>query len=1006
MRWRPRFLGIAASVGVWLCGPSGLAAAQTTGLPPELQAEIRDPSALPQGRYTVAASWEAEGQKLSHRIGRAVADPAASGGAAWEVQTPSDDGLEPVRAGAAAAGPGYMAYGPYETLPPGDYVALFGLCLMQEDAADDVASIDACTDFGRTVLAALAVTPADLATGRYVLVPLPLRYPGGRLECRVAWTALASLRLDRIILCRVEGGDPQAFAGRTAQPEASGQPTGLALAAPGRPFAELFPRSAPPAAEMLVADLRPLPPDWRLCLLSLQGLVNRNEPRLYCLSRDTDQDWLDWMLKRGWVKTATPAPRADELLRRFADAYRGAIVPDPALPATKNVATMLAGVRGALVASPRLVRRLDLPVVEDLRGRWQTNVDAYRWAFEALWPELNHGLAACLWPDNHALRDYLVQHKVPVFWLPGRIDGSRAWSRPADEVRLVEELLARLPANTPVLGYPWAGKDVGMGEGPGVTLFAEFGKFLVGSVDCGNLSVHSGVRIGEFHQKPAPAPPALDRRRAYVSLLVSDGDNLPVLTVHNFPQLWKDPLRGQFPVGWTMSPAAAALLPGVMDFYYGTATPADSFVAAVSGVGYTYPDVYGRRYRAADQAAVFDGFLELTRAAAGTADLHQAWIMNATRPELIRRYAEAIPALDGIFPDYGCRVTDYDAAVYPTARGVPVLHAVSGWIEGAPRDEQVRHVVEQVRRITPAERPAFLHVFIWNWGFDLGMLRAVLDGLGPDYTAVRPDQLAMLCGGYLREQTVLLRFPRQVAGPEGAALVVGGQICNTGAAAQTLRLSLGTGAGQGQATPAACTLASGAAQAVTLTATVGTEPIRLSCSGAGIERSVTIACQGIPRAELLEALPAGLTLRFLRLLEAESLSHRGGQAAVETAAGGGAVWAATPGATEPGHIVFGPYLPTPAGEYLALFRVRRGGDAKPGRVLTVDACRASPLATNAERHLTAAELPPAKMTWIPVRFTHPGGALETRVHWSGNGSLAVDRIGLWEVGPASGPETP
>lgn len=996
MGWLPHVRRLAARLAMLLYEAGVLATAQTTGLPPELLTEIQAPARLPQGRYAVVQTWEAEAAGFGHRVGQAIADPAAGGGACWEARAAPDDGLGPLAPDAATASPGYLVYGPYQVLPPGDYVALFRLYLQETDVADEVAALDACTDYGKTVLAARAVTSPDLSPERYAQVPLPFHYEAGKLECRLWWTATATLRLDRVILCRVEGADPKAFLGRVDQPEPSGQPTGLALDAPSRPFPELFPRSAPPAAELLVADLQALPPDWRLCLVSLQGLVNRTEPRLYCLSHPTDQQWLDWMLKRGWVKAATPAPRADELVRRFAEAYRGAVIPDPAIPASKNVATMLAGVRGGLVASPRIARRLDLPVLEDLRGRWPTSVEAYRWAFETLWPELNHGIAACLWPESHGLRDYLVQHRVPVFWLPGRIDGARSWARPAEEVRLVEEMLSRLPANVPVLGYPWAGKDVGLGEGPGVTLFAEFGKFLVGSIDCSNLSVHSGIRPGELRQKPAPPLPELDLRKAYVSLLVSDGDNLPVLTAHNFPQLWKEPLRGQFPIGWTLSPAAVALLPDVVDFYYGTATAADSFMAAVSGVGYTYPDAYGKRYRSQDQKAVFDGFLELTRASMRAADLRQAWIMNATRPELIRRYADAIPEVDAIFPDYGRRVGTYDDATYPTARGVPVFHAVSGWIEGAPRDEQVGHVVAQVRHITPVERPAFLHVFIWNWGFDLGMLDAVLGGLGPDYAAVRPDHLAALCRGYLREEAVLLRFPRRVVGIEGTSLGVDGHVHNTRETAQTLRL---TADGQGRTEPAEFALAPGAAQAVTLTVAAGRESVCLSCSGGGWRRSVTIACESIPRGELIEALPDGRALRFVHLLEAEDLSHRSGQAVAEPTAGGGAVWSARPGTTDPGHIVFGPYLPMPPGEYLALFRVRRGGDARAGRVLTVDACRAGPVTVDAERVLSADELPADRTVWVPLRFSHPGGLLETRVHWAGNGSVAVDRIGVWDVRP-------
>ena len=129
-----------------------------------------------------------------------------------------------------------------------------------------------------------------------------------------------------------------------------------------------------------------------------------------------------------------------------------------------------------MVVSPRLAGRLGLPIRHDLRGRWTRNVDAYRWALATLWPRMNQEVAACLWPGFHGLRDYLVQHRLFIFWLPGPIDGARPGASPREDVAFVEELLARLPPNRPILGYPYAGPDIGMGEGPGVSLLAEFGK--------------------------------------------------------------------------------------------------------------------------------------------------------------------------------------------------------------------------------------------------------------------------------------------------------------------------------------------------------------------------------------------------------------------------------------------------------------------------------------------------------------------------------------------------
>ncbi len=307
----------------------------------------------------------------------------------------------------------------------------------------------------------------------------------------------------------------------------SGLPNDVAYYTEPRPFPSLFPGSAPPARDLVVCDLRQERPDLRLLIYSLQGLVNRTQPRLYCLSGATDPFWLAWMQERGWIESTETVMQPQELIHRFRDSFQGLIITDPSVPATKNVATMIASIKDGLVASPRLARELALPVLDDLRGRWQTSAQSYRWAFENLWPDLSHHVIACSWPEHLALRDYLVQHKVFIFWISGPLDGARKYASPQAEVELMEELLAKIPVNIPVMSYPWAGKDVGIGEGPGVSLFAEFAKYLVGSIDCANLSVHSGISISELRQAPTPAAPPLQDDAVYISFIHSSGQTTP-----------------------------------------------------------------------------------------------------------------------------------------------------------------------------------------------------------------------------------------------------------------------------------------------------------------------------------------------------------------------------------------------------------------------------------------------------------------------------------------------
>ncbi|HZT43186.1 MAG TPA: GxGYxYP domain-containing protein [Chthonomonadaceae bacterium] len=931
--------------------------------------------------------WQAEGPEAAHKIGRSVADSQANGGKAWEARVGIDLSSQT------------MLYGPYAEIPAGDYVAFFRMKLLDEAGEEPVAEIDAASSYGQDILNTRPLTGSDLMLGRYVEIPLAFHHPGGKLECRVTWRGYSGLRVDQVSLLRLTSGSLTISIRRAEPAVPSGLPKDLPYVPTPR-RTDLFPRSAPPASTLSVFDLSRQPPDEQLMLFSLQGLVNRTRPQLYVLFNPTDAQWLAWMRKRGWVRHTQTVASPEALLTRFHSDYRGVIVTDPQLPATKNVATMLAGVENGLVVSPRLEKQLRLPVLADLRGRWYTNVAAYQWAFDHLWPRLSHAVIACSYPDHLGLRDYLVENKVFIFWLSGPIDGARPYADPQAEVRLMERLFARMPANIPVMSYPWAGKDVGIGEGPGVTLFAEFGKFLVGSIDCTNLSVHSGIRLASLKQHAAPPPPALQPNKIYVSFVISDGDNLPVLTASNYPQLWTNRVRGRFPVGWTVSPSASMLIPDIVDYYYATATPNDTFLGAVSGIGYTYPDSYGLRYRASDRPRVFDGFLDLTRAYMDRMDLKDLWVMNVTRPELFRLYAERIPSLQALFPDYGRRVADYEDATYPTARRVPVFHALTNWADGLPRDQQIASVVSQIRALTPPTRPAFLHLFVLNWFADLPMLQEILSRLGPDYVPVRPDHLATLYREELAKERVLVRAPSDVSGIEGQPIAFTAHVQNVTSAPMAVHVSVTGGLQEAHVLPASAHLAPGQDTDIQIDGLPTGKRIALAIEGPFGVRHQAVSLHAIDRQEIAGPMPSGLSLRFTRQFAAVELAHRFGQAEPDAPAGGHLVWAALREKTEPGWIVYGPYLPLPPGRYLALFRLKRIGDGA-GPVATIDACTGGGTNILARLDLSADDLPQGDYRAFPLLFDHPGGEIETRVNWTGNASLLVDSITLWKVETAT-----
>lgn len=149
----------------------------------------------------------------------------------------------------------------------------------------------------------------------------------------------------------------------------------------------------PPPRYLEAADITQLTGDQQVLLTTLQGIVNRCEPRLYFfLSGDnSDQTWL----------TTTHVPNTIvgdplSLIGKYSDEIAGAIVYDPVVPDTINVATSLAGILGGVVATADLASQYNLPILEDLRGRFSNKIDAYTWILDNYWPQLTHRLLTAI----------------------------------------------------------------------------------------------------------------------------------------------------------------------------------------------------------------------------------------------------------------------------------------------------------------------------------------------------------------------------------------------------------------------------------------------------------------------------------------------------------------------------------------------------------------------------------------------------------------------------------
>jgi len=508
--------------------------------------------------------------------------------------------------------------------------------------------------------------------------------------------------------------------------------------------------------------------DVRLTLSCLQGMVNRSQPRLYLIHDRYDKLWLDWLRERGdideikWLDVG-------QVFERFLPEVKVTFVTDPAIPATINVATMLASVHQGLVATPRTAGQFNLPqghlpdswkMGMDLRFKgWKKDVDAYRWCYEEIGDQLSRQAVAIFDPHEVAMRDYLVEFKIPILWLSGPQDvAKQPQASPVEEKEFARDILMKWPPNIPCLGWPGGGESPqhGIGEWEGVRLTSECAKYtVVTGYDgygpaVGNLSVHSGT-TATLRQPPMP-PVKLDRKKVYVCFSASDGDG-PNFVRQIYRKLHDDPRRTSFlPIGWHFELADHSLMPDIVDYFYRKSYPGDNFIVALTGMGYIHEDNYAENFSAEDREKILSDYVRLSGQYAAKFEANILNTFAEMSTERLRAFAK-MPGITAILANYGRTSSTTFSNQVTEVEGVPVFRAVNGGPGSLLNTPYARRnaesfMVNEIKRWTPPERPAFLFVSAVLWLTHIELIENIIGGLGPDYVAVRPDQFVSLYRAY------------------------------------------------------------------------------------------------------------------------------------------------------------------------------------------------------------------------------------------------------------------
>ena len=517
-------------------------------------------------------------------------------------------------------------------------------------------------------------------------------------------------------------------------------PANLPYRPVARPWGNTYlPKSSPPAKRLLVVKGAGLAPDQRAALACLQGLTSRQQPAIWLQFSGVYSFWLDWHVEKGHVEGYDVVADWRTLFSRFADAYRGAVIPDPNLYRGDLLAANVAACEDLIIATPELAAELGIPVKIDLRGRFGQYADGMDWVWEQYKHRFSRHLCDYLHPDRLAngAFAYDIQWRAVMIWPAGPVDAAKQGTDMHREKRIAAQVLAELAPDSAILGFPYMGAGVGLGEVSGVELASRYGKALVCNDHLANLSVMSGVDIPRLRQPRQPPPPPLIRDRIYVALAMSDGDNQNTW-MHFYKQYFDHARHGSFPLAFGMGPPIIDLMPAVTQWYYEHAGPGTEFIADVSGIGYIQPENYGTAY--VEQDAVLEGFLDRT------AQYMERLGMGTTRivrgdDDLLARYAARIPAAHSLFADMG-RYSGREGIAnltYTLPGGMPVFRAAVSWRHGT--DSFRREIDEQVGDV----RPAFVNGFMHCWTYkNMDLIAKLYDERPADMVFVTPSQLATL----------------------------------------------------------------------------------------------------------------------------------------------------------------------------------------------------------------------------------------------------------------------
>ncbi|MHB1457204.1 MAG: hypothetical protein ACYC0V_09850 [Armatimonadota bacterium] len=774
-------------------------------------------------------------------------------------------------------------------------------------------------------------------------------------------------------------------------------------------------------------------------LASMQGIINRDEPILY-VNNDgygRPEYWLDVMSKDGrWLerRPRRTISNLDVVYKLAARKLKGAVIWDPDVPATINVATTIAGVEDAVIFSPSMadkyLKKWNLKVVKDLRGMFtgketgSKKNDAYRWAIREY---IDKGKCSphflCLYTDAFydrkpgqlaylIVRDWAVKNRAFTYdlspWgdeVPGDDPDQPLGTDLATYKILLAATLKQSAGKqmTEVAGFfnfmkysnmpGHASKhDPVPTEWETVYLISPYNCYQNTATEfCYNQSFHSHAPIKQLKQS-RPAVKRKVENKSYIAILMADYDS--TFPLYNFyPNFWDDKKRGELPLNWGINPNLIETYPDLISYFYETATPNDYFIADASAAGYFNPNRIQKKY--------LPLFVKHNKKFYDQTDMTiSGMVLDWDQPR-----DDVKDAFTKFSPDgYATIVSDmHGTGGRPPKphvwKGMPIVNLL-GADPNSP--EYTAGEIYSAVKKRKKDEPGF-YDFRCVW-VSPAQVKASIDLFAKQHPEEQFEVVDIYTFFDLFKQhdesiaakQVLIDMPESSACIEGYEFGTHYSIRNVTKKSMNVSLDV-TGLDDAKIVPANMELLPGKEIEVAISGKPVSDTITATASGPfGLRQSVT-KVKRVPLAEIDGEIPKNAKLQFVSDLGIDELPHTNGDRIV--GADGSVYREAKAGITPPGFLAYGPYTGMNKGNYIAVFRMKRTGEGS-GDIAQLDICEGGAPVIVAVKDIKAADLPlnEYRSVVLPFQYDRPGGgSYQSRLSWPGKVSLALDRVIVWKI---------